>query len=114
MAERELDGSPVKIKLAGGESGRADYSRRKSPSAGWSLDPGPFFAPSRIMNPEVPANSHDYARNMLWRTVTVLPLADRQCEPYASSVTIAASIDRADVRPFSLHTKLHHGSYRCS
>ena len=39
---------------------------------------------------------------MLWRTVTVLPLADRQWQPYASSVTIAAPIDRAGVRPFSL------------
>src|SRR6266568_5124829 len=36
---------------------------------------------------------------MLWRTVAVLPLADRQLQPYASSVTIAASIDRAGVRP---------------
>src|SRR5437016_7267323 len=54
---------------------------------------------------EVPANSHHYAGNMLWRTVTVLSLADRQLQPYASSVTIAASIDRAGVRPLSLCTQ---------
>src|SRR6266576_2663467 len=48
---------------------------------------------------EVPANSHHYAGNMLWRTVTVLSLADRQLQPYATFVTIAASIDRASVRP---------------
>ena len=36
--------------------------------------------------------------------MAVLPLADRQLQPYTSSVTIAAPIDRAGVRPFSLHT----------
>src|SRR6266853_4166871 len=60
-----------------------------------------------------PGEFPPYARNMLWRTVAVLPLADRQWQPYASSVTIAASIDRAGVRPFSLHTKPHHESSRC-
>ena len=30
--------------------------------------------------------SQHYAGNMLWRTVAVLPLADRQSQPYASSV----------------------------
>lgn len=38
-------------------------------------------------------------KEAVWRTVAVLPLADRQLQPYISFVTIAAPIDRAGVRP---------------
>src|ERR1043166_3615440 len=55
-----------------------------------------------------------YAGNMVWRTVALLPLADWQLQPYACSVTIAASIDRAGVRPLLSAHKLDHESYRCS
>jgi hypothetical protein len=65
----------------------------------------PLRSPWRI--PTVPGNG-------LWRTVTVLPLADRKFQPYAGSVTIAASIDRAGVRPLLSAPKPHHESYRCS
>src|SRR5213594_3396482 len=50
-AERELDVSPVKIKLTGGESGRPDYRGAKV-RAGWSLsNPGLFCS---IAHYEVP------------------------------------------------------------
>ena len=100
MAERELDVSPVKIKLTGGESGRADYPGAKvRERAGHSVTQDLFRSIAHYELPMIRANSHHYAGNMLWRTVAVLPLADRQLQSYASSVTTAASIDRADVRP---------------
>ena len=40
-----------------------------------------------------------FMRRFRRRTVAVLPLADRQFQPYTSFGIIAASIDRAGVRP---------------
>lgn len=59
-----------------------------------------WFATGACITPlRSPGEFPPYAGNMLWRPVAVLPLADRQLQPYINSVTIAAPIDRAGVRP---------------